>query len=81
MKRISIHRILAVFVAATLFFAGCTKESSDVRLNPQLSTSQVLNVKSDAATVVAFVVASVMVFQKEVFVIILQQVLQLLTKK
>jgi starch-binding outer membrane protein SusE/F len=57
MKKISLYRISAVLVTATILFAACTKESSDVRLDPQLSTSQVLNVKSNSATIVAFVVA------------------------
>lgn len=58
MKRKSIYRLLAVLVTATIFFAACTKETSNVRLAPKLSTSQVLNVKSDSATVVGFVVAA-----------------------
>lgn len=58
MKRMSILRIFLVLLTATAIFAACTKESSDVRLTPRLSTTQVLNVKSDSATVVAFVVAS-----------------------
>lgn len=57
MKRISNKKILAILVTATLFFGACTKESSDVRLDPQVSTTQVLNVRSDSATIVAFVVA------------------------
>ena len=58
MKRMSIYRILAVLFTATIFFAACTKENPDVRLDPKLSTSQVINVKSDSATVVGFVVAA-----------------------
>ncbi len=57
MKKISIYRIPALLVAATIFFAACTKEQSDVRLYPQLSTSQVLNVKSDSVTIVGFVIS------------------------
>jgi hypothetical protein len=57
MKRISNLRILAFLVTVTLFFAACTKESSDVRLDPQLTTTQVLKVRSDSATIVGFVVA------------------------
>src|SRR5664279_3227931 len=57
MKRMSINRILAVLVFATILIAACTKENTEVRLAPQLSTSQLLNVTSDAATVVGFVVA------------------------
>lgn len=57
MKRMSFYRIFAILVTATIFFAACTKENTDVRLSPQLATSQLLNVKSDAATVIGFVVA------------------------
>lgn len=49
---------MAVLLTATIVFASCKKEQSNVRLNPKLSTTQVLNVKSDSATVVGFVVAS-----------------------
>jgi starch-binding outer membrane protein SusE/F len=58
MKKISITRILAVLFTTTILFTACTKEQSNVKLNPKLSTSQVLNVKSDSATVVGFVIAS-----------------------
>jgi hypothetical protein len=57
MKRNTIYILLASFVTAALFMASCTKENSDVRLAPQLATSQTLNVTSDSATVVGFVVA------------------------
>lgn len=57
MKRKMINRILAVLVIATIFIGACTKEKSDVRLAPTLATTQVLNIKSDSATVVGFVVA------------------------
>jgi len=57
MKRMSIYRILAVLVTATILFAACTKENAEVRLNPKLATTQLLNVTSNAATVVGFVVA------------------------
>jgi hypothetical protein len=57
MKRKMINRILAVLAIVTIFLGACTKEKSDVRLAPTLATTQVLNVKSDSATVVGFVVA------------------------
>ena len=57
MKITSKYRILAVLVTATLFFAACTKDKSGIRLSPTLSTTQTLNIKSDAATVVGYVVA------------------------
>ncbi|MFH1120365.1 MAG: SusF/SusE family outer membrane protein [Bacteroidota bacterium] len=58
MKNMSIFKILAFLMTMTIFIASCTKESSDVRLDPTLSTSQVIDVKSDSATVVGFVVAA-----------------------
>ncbi|MDP3914483.1 MAG: SusF/SusE family outer membrane protein [Bacteroidota bacterium] len=57
MKRMSIYKIMAVLVTATILFAACTKENAEVRLNPTLATTQLLNVTSNAATVVGFVVA------------------------
>ena len=57
MKRKTINRILAVLIIATIFIGACTKEKSDVRLEPTLATAQVLNVKSDSVTVVGYVVA------------------------
>ena len=57
MKRKTLYRILAVLVTASIFFAACTKEYSDVRLTSTLATSQLLNVTSNAATVVGLVVA------------------------
>ena len=58
MKKLTLYRFLIVFITATIVFVSCKKEQSNVRLNPKLATSQVLNVKSDSATVVGFVVAS-----------------------
>ncbi len=58
MKRKSIIKIIAFLVTATLFVVSCTKEMSEVRLEPTLSTAQTLNVTSDSATVVGFVIAS-----------------------
>jgi starch-binding outer membrane protein SusE/F len=58
MKKISLYKLMAVLITATIFFAACTKEQSDVKLNPKLATTQVLNLKSDSAKVVVFVVAS-----------------------
>lgn len=57
MKRIKLYRIFPVLIAVVALLASCTKENSDVRLAPQLATSQTLNVTSDSATVVGFVVA------------------------
>lgn len=57
MKRITIQKFLAILLPAILLFAACTEEMSEVRLEPKLSTSQLLNVTSSTATVVGFVVA------------------------
>ncbi len=58
MKKMSIYKLLAFLFTATIIFAACTKEKSEVRLDPKLSTSQLLNVKSDSATIVGFVIAA-----------------------
>lgn len=58
MKRKSIFKTMAFLVTATIFIVSCTKEMSEVRLQPTLSTSQTFNITSDSATVVGFVVAS-----------------------
>lgn len=53
----SIFRIMMLPVAAVLILAGCTKETSDERLDPALGTTRVFNVTSATATVTGFVVA------------------------
>ena len=58
MKRITLYRFLFVLATVAIVFASCKKEQSNVRLNPKLATSQVINIKSDSATVVGFVVAA-----------------------
>ena len=58
MKRKTLNRILAVLVIATMFLGACTKDLSEVRLSPKISTSQLLNVRSDSATIIGFVVAA-----------------------
>jgi starch-binding outer membrane protein SusE/F len=58
MKNKSMYRIMAFLVMATIFIAACTKESSDVRLDPKLATTQVTSITSSAATVAGFVIAS-----------------------
>lgn len=52
-----IYKLLVILVATAFIFVACTKENTDVRLDPKLSTSQVLDVKSDSATVIGFVIA------------------------
>lgn len=53
----SILRIMMLPVAAVLIVTGCTKETSDVRLDPALGTNKVFNITSSSATVTGFVVA------------------------
>ncbi len=57
MKKGTIYKSLIFLAVAAMFFVACTKEVSDVRLDPQLATSQVLSVTSRTATVVGFVIA------------------------
>lgn len=65
MKRKSIYNIIAVLFLASVFSVACTKKNSEVRLSPKLTTSQVLSVTSDSATVVGFVVAQGSGFQSK----------------
>jgi starch-binding outer membrane protein SusE/F len=57
MKVKSIYKLLVSFVIVSVLIAACTKESSDAKLDPQLTTTNVLDISSESATVVAFVVA------------------------
>jgi starch-binding outer membrane protein SusE/F len=58
MKKISFYRVLALIAFAILLVISCTKETANVRLEAKLSTSQVLDVTADSATVVGFIVAA-----------------------
>lgn len=53
----SIMRIMMIPVAAVLLITGCTKETSEIRLDPTLGTTKVFAVTSNSATVTGFVVA------------------------
>lgn len=57
MKRKYIYKIFAFLVTASVIFASCTRETANVKLDPILSTSKTLNITSNSATVVGFVVA------------------------
>ncbi|MFZ2287801.1 MAG: SusF/SusE family outer membrane protein [Bacteroidales bacterium] len=57
MKMRSIFRIMMLPVAAAILFAGCTEETSEIRLDPELGTTKVFDITSNSATVVGFVVA------------------------
>jgi hypothetical protein len=58
MKNVTIYKIMAFLVILTVVLGSCTKEMSEIRLEPTLSTSQIFGITSDSATVVGFVVAS-----------------------
>ena len=53
----SIMRIMMIPVAAVLLITACTKETSEIRLDPALGTTKVFNITSNSATVTGFVVA------------------------
>ncbi len=49
--------MMMVPVAAAILFAGCTKDTSDVRLDPKLGTAKISGITSNSALVEGFVVA------------------------
>ena len=49
--------MMMVPVAAAIVFAGCTKDTSDVRLDPKLGTAKISGITSNSAIVEGFVVA------------------------
>ncbi len=49
--------MMMVPVVAAIFFAGCTKDTSDVRLDPKLGTAKISSITSNSAIVEGFVVA------------------------
>lgn len=57
MKIKSIFKMMMLPVAAAIIFAGCTEETSDVRLDPQLATAKISSITSNSAMVQGFVVA------------------------
>jgi starch-binding outer membrane protein SusE/F len=57
MKMKPIFRIMMLPVAAAILFAGCTKETSDVRLDPKLGTAKISGITSNSAVVEGFVIA------------------------
>lgn len=58
MKNRRIFSFMTFLTVATMLFAvSCTKEMSEVRLDPTLSTSETFDITSDSATVTGFVVA------------------------
>jgi hypothetical protein len=57
MKRNSIFKIFALLVMATVIFTACTEDIANVRLEPALATANTLDVTSESATVVGYVIA------------------------
>ncbi len=57
MKIKTFYKLLLVLVTTTIIYAACTKEKSEVRLDPQLATTQSANIKSDSAIVTGLVIA------------------------
>lgn len=57
MKYTIIYKLMASLFVLALVFSACTKEEDDVRLDPKLATTQVMNISSDSATVIGYVVA------------------------
>ncbi len=57
MKRNRIFTIFASLILAVAMFSACTEDTADVRLEPTLSTANTLNVTSDSATVVGYIIA------------------------
>jgi hypothetical protein len=56
MKRNTIYRILVIFFAIA-FFAACTKDTEEVRLDANIGTTQTAKITSSSATVIGIVVA------------------------
>ena len=57
MKNKYLYRLIAALIIAVAFVTACTKETADIRLDPELGTSEVLNITSNQATVMGFIVA------------------------
>ena len=57
MKKILTNKLLAILVLALTLLVACTENIADIRLDPKLSTSEILGVASSEATVIGFVVA------------------------
>lgn len=57
MKMRSIIKFMMLPVTVALLLGSCTKETSNVRLDPGLGTTKVFNLTSNTATVTGFVVA------------------------
>ncbi|MDD2964364.1 MAG: SusF/SusE family outer membrane protein [Bacteroidales bacterium] len=56
MKKLSILGLLLLSLFAMVIVPSCTKENEDVRVAPAMTTSQVIDITSESATVIGFVV-------------------------
>jgi hypothetical protein len=57
MKIKSIFKMMMLPAAVVILITSCTKETSEIRLDPALGTTKVFNITSNSATVTGFVVA------------------------
>ena len=57
MKKSIIYRFTAILAVSLSILIACTEDIADVRLDPSLSTSEILDVQSAQATIIGFVIA------------------------
>lgn len=57
MKNSLIYKSVIALAVMLAVMVACTEDTANVRLDPELGTSEVFNIKSDQATVMGFVVA------------------------
>lgn len=57
MRKTFIYKSILALAVMLAVVVACTEKTADVRLDPQLTTSEVLQITADGATVVGFVVA------------------------
>jgi starch-binding outer membrane protein SusE/F len=58
MKRVSIYKLFAILFSVAVLTVACTEELEQVRLDPDMSTSDVANIKANAADVTGFIIAA-----------------------
>ncbi|HDP75601.1 MAG TPA: SusF/SusE family outer membrane protein [Bacteroidales bacterium] len=65
MKRYIITKLsVLALTLATVGFVACTKETADNRLAPNLATTQVIDITSNSATIVGYIIAGTEKFTK-----------------
>ncbi|MBS0010483.1 MAG: SusF/SusE family outer membrane protein [Bacteroidales bacterium] len=57
MKNTFIYKTVVALALMLAVMGACTEKTADIRLDAKMSTSEVVNIKSDQATVIGFVVA------------------------